>query len=197
MQAIDERGTGFTQTLDRAFGFANRVGKFAKVAGRRQALMPTQHDRRDAAAGDCIVLGREQVGLAMSRLRTRHARLLRDGGRRAASFTKHRAQGGVCANTPMRDAGSVAPSSPPPDPPSFGSAVVPACRPAGGRSERSWLIRSAMTRPLCMRLGTGQFRRNPHYLHTVRRVPVLRRTCGLGKKSQGLAPAGRDYRSLP
>src|SRR6516165_8372110 len=67
-------------------------------------------------------------------LLTRHTRLLRDGRRRAASFARHRARGGVRVDMPMRDVGPASPSSPPPDPPSSRSAVAPACRPTGGRS---------------------------------------------------------------
>src|SRR3954454_1201372 len=52
------------------------------------------------------ILGPEEVGLAMTRLRTRHACLLRDGARRATSFARHRARGGVRVDTPTGDAGS-------------------------------------------------------------------------------------------
>src|SRR3954447_22372548 len=82
------------------------------------------------------ILGREEVGLAITRLRTRHACLLRDEARRATSFARHRARGGVRVDTPTGAAGSPSPSLPPPDPPSSRSAFAPACRPAGGWSER-------------------------------------------------------------
>src|SRR6202790_1540121 len=55
------------------------------------------------------VLGREEVGLTMTRLRTRHASLLRDVTRRATSFARHRARGGVRVDTPPGDAGSPSP----------------------------------------------------------------------------------------
>src|SRR3954466_4665259 len=45
----------------------------------------------------------------MTRLRTRHACLLRDGTRRATSFARHRARGGVRVDTPTGDAGSELP----------------------------------------------------------------------------------------
>ncbi len=82
------------------------------------------------------ILEREEIGLAITRLRMRHARLLREESRRTASFARHRAQGAVRVNTPMINAEPLSLSSPPPDPLSSRSAVASACRPAGGRSEQ-------------------------------------------------------------
>src|SRR5258708_25755219 len=50
------------------------------------------------------LLVREEVGVAMDRLRTWHAYLLRDGKRREPSLARNQAQNGGHAHTPERGA---------------------------------------------------------------------------------------------